>query len=172
MRNGEPAPRLRPEVVGPAETDSYHQGVDRIATVTCWIGDKDARARTLPLPERRPRSRGGPVQYRIAAVDHRGRMAEASLMRLLGWGPGEQVEVVEKSGIVLVHRHPRGSSSLTRRGHVQLPLATRRWCGVDAGDRLLLAAVPDFGVLLVHTMAALDDMVRSFHSTLRRDDKI
>lgn len=40
----------------------------------------------------------------------------------------------------------------------------RRWCGLNPGDRVLLAAAPEPGLLLVHTMQALDATVADFHT--------
>lgn len=47
-----------------------------------------------------------------------------------------------------------------------MPVAVRRWCAVRAGDRVLLVAAPDRGVLVVHTMAALDAMLGRYHAAL------
>ncbi|MFD2415527.1 hypothetical protein [Amycolatopsis pigmentata] len=43
-------------------------------------------------------------------------------------------------------------------------MTVRHWCHLQAGDRVLLAAAPDRGVLIVSTMSALDSMVTAFHS--------
>ncbi|MGW1680072.1 AbrB/MazE/SpoVT family DNA-binding domain-containing protein [Saccharopolyspora sp. NPDC002376] len=92
-------------------------------------------------------------------------------MRVLGWIPGDRVDVAMTSGVVVVRRNRYGAFRLTRRGHLQLPLAVRRWCGVSPGDRVLLAAAPDLGLLVVHTMSVLDGMVVAYHTTLARRDQ-
>jgi hypothetical protein len=61
--------------------------------------------------------------------------------------------------------------TLTGKGHVLIPAAVRHWCVVGAGDRVLLAAAPDHGVLVVHTMAALDAMVMRYHASLLGGDR-
>ena len=50
--------------------------------------------------------------------------------------------------------------------YVFLPAAVRRWCGLEAGNQAFLAAAPEHGVLVVHTMATLDAMVVRHHATL------
>ena len=49
-----------------------------------------------------------------------------------------------------------GAFAVTRQGHVRLPATIRHWCGLAAGDRLLLAADPALGRLVVYPPAALD----------------
>ncbi|GGM67957.1 hypothetical protein GCM10011608_61480 [Micromonospora sonchi] len=43
-------------------------------------------------------------------------------------------------------------------------MAVRQWCGLTAGDRVLLAASPADGLLVVHPPAALDAMVVAVHA--------
>jgi bifunctional DNA-binding transcriptional regulator/antitoxin component of YhaV-PrlF toxin-antitoxin module len=45
---------------------------------------------------------------------------------------------------------------------VNLPAAARHACGIAPGDRVLLAAEPADGILVVHPLAALDAMVSRF----------
>lgn len=133
-------------------------------------GGTEEHVRALPLEEQ-VLPRDGSMLYRIVSVDHRGRMAESSLMRALGWMPTDRVDVATTAGVVVLRRNRYGAFRLTRRGHVQLPLSVRRWCGVRPGDRVLLAAAPDLGVLVVHTMAVLDGMVLAYHATLAKRDQ-
>lgn len=146
---------------------------DQIVGAVIPVGRKQGEAeestRALPLADQ-VLSRDGSMHYRIASVDHRGRMAESSLMRVLGWMPADRVEVATTAGVVVFRRNRYGAFHLTRRGHVQLPLSVRRWCGVRPGDRVLLAAAPELGALIVHTMAMLDGMVLAYHATLARRD--
>lgn len=134
-------------------------------------GMTEENVQALPLAEQ-ALPRDGSMHYRIASVDHRGRMAESSLMRVLGWMPADRVEVATTSGVVVFRRNRYGTFQLTRRGHVQLPLSVRRWRGVRPGDRVLLAAAPELGALIVHTMAVLDGMVLAYYATVAgRDPK-
>jgi hypothetical protein len=117
----------------------------------------------LPDLERR---RSRTTVYRLVAVDNRGRIADREVYRALGWPPGARVDIREQAGLVLVVRDPQGVFSVDRRGHLRLPAAARRWCGIAVGDRVLLAAEPDRGVLVVHPAAALDAMVTEAYRAL------
>jgi bifunctional DNA-binding transcriptional regulator/antitoxin component of YhaV-PrlF toxin-antitoxin module len=66
---------------------------------------------------------------------------------------------------------PQGVFSPTRGGHLRLPATVRRWCGLGAGDRVLLAAEPDAGLLVVHPPASLDAMVGWAHARALGGDR-
>ena len=53
---------------------------------------------------------------------------------------------------------------LTGQGYLRLPGTVRHWCGLVPGDRVLVAADPDQGLLVVHLPAALDTTVGQFHA--------
>ena len=59
---------------------------------------------------------------------------------------------------------PQGVFTVTGQGHLHLPAAVRHWCGLTAGDRVLLAANPADGLLVLHPPAALDAMVVAVHA--------
>lgn len=104
--------------------------------------------------------------YRIAAVDDRGRLAEHTLVNALGWQPGQRLRIETLSTTALAMTPDTdGLLPIARRRHLPLPAGVRRWCVIRPGDRVLLAANPQRQLLLVHTMAALDAMITSFHTT-------
>lgn len=101
--------------------------------------------------------------HRIASLDPQGRIAERSIVTALDWHAGQRLRLeVLSNTTVTVQADPDGMFTLARRAHLPLPAAVRRWCGLNPGDRLLLAAAPDPGLLLIHTMRALDAMVSAF----------
>ncbi|NJC83112.1 hypothetical protein [Planosporangium mesophilum] len=57
--------------------------------------------------------------------------------------------------------------AITAQGHLRLPVAVRRVCRLHDGDRLLVAACPDPGILVAYPMAELDAMVLAYHATRR-----
>jgi hypothetical protein len=59
-------------------------------------------------------------------------------------------------GLIVVDADPSGAFAVTRQGHVRVPATIRHWCGLAPGDRLLLAANPVFGRLVVYPPASLD----------------
>ena len=102
--------------------------------------------------------------YGFAVVNDRGRIAAQCLVQALGWQPGTLLSIRERAGLVVVTADAGGGSRLTSDGHVRLPVTIRRWCGLDADCRVLLAADPAEGRLVVHPAAALDAMVSRHHA--------
>jgi hypothetical protein len=111
------------------------------------------------LPSVRPRS----TVYGLAAIDCNGRVADTTVIRSLSWAPGIRLDIRECGGLVLVRADRRGVFRVTGQGYLRLPATVRHWCGLVPGDRVLLAADPDEGLLVVHPPAALDAMVSQFH---------
>jgi hypothetical protein len=127
----------------------------------------------------RPTARGLPVarlispiqhsltHYAVTTMDIWGRLADRSSLRVLQWRPGRPVTISIVDGAVVVAAcHRLGRSSITRQGHLRLPASVRHQCRLDAGDRLLLVACPDRGLLLAYPTPVLDTMVLAYHATL------
>jgi hypothetical protein len=88
--------------------------------------------------------------YGTAAVDCNGRVAETAVLAALGWGPGLRLHLRECGGLLLVTADQQGVFRLTGQGHLRLSATVRRWCGLAAGDRVLLTADPAQRLLVVH----------------------
>lgn len=129
-----------------------------------------APVRRLPVPHL-PTPRSGSAIYGLATLDHRGRIADLGLVRAMGWSSVIRLDIRERGGLLLVTASPQGVFSLTAQGHLRLPTTVRRWCGLGTGDRVLLAAQPDAGLLVVHPPAALDAMVGWLHATALGGDQ-
>jgi hypothetical protein len=123
-----------------------------------------APARRLPVPHL-PERREGTAIYGLATLDHRGRIADLGTVRAMSWSSRTRLDIREQGGLLLVTASPQGVFSLTGQGHLRLPTTVRRWCGLAAGDRVLLMAEPCDGLLVVHPPAALDAMVAWLHSS-------
>jgi hypothetical protein len=102
----------------------------------------------------------------LATVDCNGRVADTTVMNALGWVPGTRLDIRESAGLVLVVASRQGVFSLTGKGYLRLPATVRHWCGLVPGDRVLLAADPSQGRLVVHPPTALDDMISQFHANV------
>jgi hypothetical protein len=130
-------------------------------------GHPTARAGRRPLPvPRLAVTRLRSTVYGLATVDDRGRVADHAVVRALGWGSGTRLDVRESGGLVLVRADLQGVFSVTGQGYLRLPATVRHWCGLVPGDRLLLAADPDQGLLVVYPPVALDAMVTRFHADM------
>jgi hypothetical protein len=66
--------------------------------------------------------------------------------------------------LAVVTADPDGATRITPEGHLRVPLAIRRWCGLDAGSRVLLVADPAVPRLVAHPAAALDALVAQRHA--------
>lgn len=88
------------------------------------------------------------------------------MLKTLGWCPGDLLQITVVDGAVVVHPHPAGVFVVPPRPYLVLHALVRRRCGIHAGDRLLLAADPGHGVLVVHPLAALDALLVAHHTSL------
>jgi len=103
--------------------------------------------------------------YGMATLDG-GRVSERLITRLLGWEAGQSLDFSRIADVIVARRHPAGVFRIPANTLITIPAALRRWCGLSTGDRVLLAAAPEQGILLIHTMATLDRMVVSHHANL------
>jgi hypothetical protein len=76
------------------------------------------------------------------------------------------VTLHEVSGHILVNADELGTCAPTRLGFLYLPPSIRRWCGLETGVRVLLVGDPTNQQLIVHPLAALDDMFRDLRLKL------
>jgi hypothetical protein len=153
------SPTIIPAVVPTAGTSSSRPGPSNPRPAR-------AHARGVPMTGLASLPRDASMRYAIVSVDNRGRFTDQSMVRALGWSPGQRLDIGVSCGAVLVQPHDDGLFTLNPRGHVPFPVAVRRWCAVSPGDRVLLAAAPEHGVLVVHTMAALDAMLARYHTAV------
>jgi len=106
------------------------------------------------------------MHYGLARIDASGRVSDRSMLKTLGWCPGNSLQITVVDSAVVVHPHPAGIFVVPPRPYLVLPALVRRRCGIHAGDRLLLAADPGPGVLVVHPLAALDELLVAHHASL------
>lgn len=124
----------------------------------------------LPLAELTALPRGGALRYGMGRVDSSGRVLDRSLVQALGWCQGDRLHLTLVAGSVVVHRHPAGVFTLTSQRYLVLPAPVRRRCGLATGERVLLAADPQHGILVVHPLSALDTMITAYHASLQGGD--
>ncbi len=74
--------------------------------------------------------------YGLAALDDRGRLADRTIMRTLGWSAGLRLDIREAGGVLVVHACPDGEFRVTGRGHLRLPVGFQKSaCAADLGDQ-------------------------------------
>jgi hypothetical protein len=127
------------------------------------------------------------VHYAVTAVDARGRLADASPIRAVGWRPGQPITLhVVAGAVIVINRTPpdppgrdsrigpsvarMGRTAITQQGHLRLPAPIRHQCRLRSGSRLLVAAHPSSGVLAAFTTRVLDGVLRSYYQSLSDPD--
>ena len=63
--------------------------------------------------------------------------------------------------MVVARRDPGGMVTVPARACLAIPAVLRRRCGLRAGDRVLLAAVPGQDMLAAYSFAVVDQAIRA-----------
>lgn len=82
-----------------------------------------------------------------------------------------RLDIRHGGGAIVVRRDSRGVFAVTGQGHLSLPAAVRHWCGIEAGERVLLAADPAANLLVVYPPAIVDAMVARVERTVLGGDE-
>ncbi|MBN1174456.1 MAG: hypothetical protein JXA67_19975 [Micromonosporaceae bacterium] len=170
-------PWLRPADPDPRhdEDRSRIRGLLQAAGMAPTTGDPDAVGeiadRRLPLAtllDLHPD--GGSRSCCVTTIDDRGRLADRTPLRVLGWEPATPVTIaaIPTAGIILV-RHG-GPDRLTRQGHLRLPATIRHDHRLTGGERLLILIHPADDLLVAYTPHALDQMTAAYHTQIPPQD--
>jgi len=101
------------------------------------------------------------VIYGIGRIDASGRVADREITSALGWRGGDRLTLTADAGVVVVRRDLCGMVTVPARPCIAIPAALRRRCGLRAGDRVLLAAVPSEDTLAACSLAVVDQALRA-----------
>lgn len=137
--------------------------------------DQPRRLLAAPASRRPPlplmalsEKRAGSAVYGLSTLATGGRIADRAIMAALGWEPGQRLEVRASRGLIAVFADVGGIFRVTTLRFLHLPVAARRWCGLAEGDRVLLVAYPEGGLLVVHPPGSLDAVVDRVHAEALR----
>ena len=134
-------------------------------------GSRAGAARRLPLassPASPPPL--GDVIYGIGRIDASGRIADRTVICALGWRNGDRLTLTADAGVVVARRDPGGMITVPARPYIAIPAALRRRCGLRAGDRVLLAALPGENALAAYPLAVVDQAIRAHGPFPRREE--
>lgn len=109
--------------------------------------------------------------YGIARVDTSGRVAHREISLALAWSPDDRLDVHVAASAIILRRSPDGALKAPRVPYIVFPADARHRCAITAGDNVLLAAAPGYGLVIVHTMSALDDMLARHYSDASLPDR-
>ncbi|MDX8056559.1 AbrB/MazE/SpoVT family DNA-binding domain-containing protein [Lentzea sp. BCCO 10_0798] len=95
----------------------------------------------------------------MAAVDHRGRVADRHVTAALAWDVATRLSIRELDGLLVVTADPHGVFKLTKEGYLRLPADARRIASLSSGDRVFLIAHIDRQTVTVFPPIVLDELV-------------
>jgi bifunctional DNA-binding transcriptional regulator/antitoxin component of YhaV-PrlF toxin-antitoxin module len=110
-------------------------------------------------------SRDTTMLYGVGRVDASGRVSNRDIVRALGWQPGDKLEVIPALGGIVILSSPDGLLSVPLKPYIVIPAAARLLHNIEAGDHVLLAAAPEYGIVIIHTRQAVNDMLARYHSS-------
>ena len=126
---------------------------------------RSAAAQRLPLASPVPvPSAPEDVVYGIARIDSSGRICERAIITALGWAADDRLTFSADAGVVTARRDPGGMVTLPASAYIAIPAALRRRCGLETGDQVLLAALPDQDSLAAYSLAVVDQAIRAHGS--------
>lgn len=120
--------------------------------------------RPLPLIGLHQLFRDTTMLYGVGPVDASGRVKNGDIVRALGWQPGDKLEVVPGLGGIVIFSSPDGLFTVPVKPCIVIPAAARRIHDIQPGDHVLLAAAPEYSVVIVHTRQAVNEMLARYHS--------
>jgi bifunctional DNA-binding transcriptional regulator/antitoxin component of YhaV-PrlF toxin-antitoxin module len=101
--------------------------------------------------------------YDIGRADNSGRVASNDIIHALHWRPGSKLEVILTPRTIVIRAAPDGPTCVPRRPCIIIPAQARRPHGIKPGDHVLIGAAPDYGLVIVYPLSALDEMISRYH---------
>jgi hypothetical protein len=86
----------------------------------------------------------------MAGVDHSGRVRDRLVLAALGWESRDHTDVTVRPRALVLRRVTTGGVPIDARGRVFLPAGARALFAITVEERVLLAADPQHGRLLVY----------------------
>jgi bifunctional DNA-binding transcriptional regulator/antitoxin component of YhaV-PrlF toxin-antitoxin module len=120
--------------------------------------------RPLPLTSLHQLSRDTTMLYDVGRVDESGRISNRDIVRALGWQPGDKLDVIPAPSGIVILSSPDGLHTVPAKSCIAIPAAARRLHNIETGDHVLLAAAPEYGLVIIHTRQAVNDMLARYHS--------
>lgn len=105
----------------------------------------------------------------MARLDSSGRVHDRTVLTALDWHPGQRVDITSLHDTIVVHANPAGLHTIGARGDLALPAAARALSGITANSRVVLAAIVDEHLLLVHPQTTVARLLCTHHTTMDDD---
>ena len=158
-KQGGPAPTIRPQATA--------QGIVASLALPPTRPAPAPPASPLPPTGLHQLPRDASMLYDIGRVDGSGRLTSNGIINALRWHHGSNLDVIWTSRSIVIRATLDGLFSVPRRPCIIIPAHARRPHGIKPGDQVLIAAAPDYGLVLVYPLSALDEMISRYHSAQR-----
>ena len=161
-RKGAPSPTAR--------TRTTAQGVVTALALPAARAETAQLVSPLPPGGLHQLPRDASMLYGIRRVDRSGRVASGDIVDALRWRPGSALEVIVTPRTIVIRTAPGGRFRVPPRPCIIIPSHARRPHGISPGDHVLIAAAPEFGLVIVYPLSALDEMISRYHAAHREDE--
>ena len=162
-RKGVSSPAARPRTTA--------QGVVTALALPAARAETAQPASPLPPGGLHKLPRDASILYDIGRVDGSGRVASGDITDALRWQPGSTLDVIVTPRTIVIRTAPGGRLRVPPRPCIIIPSHARRPHGISPGDHVLIAAVPDYGLVIVYPLSALDEMISRYHAAHREDEE-
>lgn len=121
----------------------------------------------LPVPPVPVRSPETGLDLGVAAVNASGRVREQQLIvKTLGWRAGDRTSSRAIDDGMVIRREHDGHQLIDPRNQLLIPAGLRTLYHIGAGDRIVLVAIPEQEVLIVHPMAFVAGLLAEHYASL------
>lgn len=161
-RESAPSPGARPRTTA--------HGVVTALALPAARAETDQPVSPLPPGGLRQLPRDASMLYDIRRIDKSGRVASGDIIDALRWQPGNALDVIVTPRTIVIRTAPGGRLRVPPRPCIIIPAHARRPHGISPGDYVLIAAAPEFGLVIVYPLSALDEMISRYHAAHREDE--
>lgn len=102
-------------------------------------------------------------RYTVTSVDHRGRLADRSPIRLLNWHPLQPITITPMHEQFILVTSVPGNDRVTQQGQLRLPTFIRRTYRLTPGTRLLAVTCPEPQLVALYPASTLDTILLTHH---------
>jgi hypothetical protein len=154
-------PVIRRHDAAPAASRTAEEIIKALALPAA--GPAASAPQPLPLSRLPQLPRETSMLYQICHIDSSGRIASRTVIDALHWQPGDRLDMAFTPNAVVIRPATGGVLHVLPRRCVVIPASARRFLDVGPADQVLLAATPEYQVLIVHSIHAMDDMLAAFY---------
>ncbi len=164
MRTRNPRGSKRDGLSRAGQSPTTAQGVVASLALPAALPPLFPQASPLSLADLSRLPRDASMLYDIGQVDGAGRVASNDIINALHWQPGSRFDVILTPRTIVIRAAPGGPFSVSRRPRIIIPSHARRQHDIRSGDHVLIAAAPDYGLVIVYPLSALDEMISRYHA--------